>query len=267
MQGAGTQDRLRHLVVAVDGPSGSGKSTTARGVARQLGLRYLDTGALYRALTWAMLRDGIDVTDPGAVGEHAEHPVLRAGTDPDAPTISVDGTDVSGPIREAAVTSAVSSVSAVSAVRQILLRMQRSLIGQGGIVVEGRDIGSVVAPGADVKVFLTADPSERARRRHAELAAASTNSANPANSATVAPPANGAGWGAALLDQTRDDLARRDKLDSSRTVSPLTQAADAVVLDTTELGVAEAVARVCALAKARIAAQADPGVADETAGP
>lgn len=259
MQGAGTQDRLRHLVVAVDGPSGSGKSTTARGVAGQLGLRYLDTGALYRALTWAMLRDGIDVTDPGAVGEHAEHPVLRAGTDPDAPAISVDGIDVSDPIREAAVTSAVSSVSAVSAVRQILLRMQRSLIGDGGIVVEGRDIGSVVAPDADVKVFLTADPSERARRRHAELAGA------PAK--TPAKTADGAGRGPALLDQTRDDLARRDKLDSSRTVSPLTQAADAVVLDTTELGVEEAVTRVCTLARARIAAQAGPGISGETAGP
>ncbi|MGN6577788.1 MAG: (d)CMP kinase, partial [Nocardioides sp.] len=140
------------VVVAMDGPSGSGKSSTSRGVAARLGLRYLDTGAMFRAMTWWMLEHGIDVEDADAVAAKADAPLLVSGTDPLAPTITVDGEDVSGPIRSAEVTAAVSPVSAVPEVRARLLQLQRDIIGDGGIVVEGRDIGTVVWPHAEVKV-------------------------------------------------------------------------------------------------------------------
>ena len=214
------------LVIAVDGPSGSGKSTTARGIATRLGLRYLDTGAMYRAVTWAVLERGIDVDDPAAVAAVVSAVRLEVGTDPGAPTISADGVDVAGPIRGPAVTAAVSAVSAVRAVRTQLVTQQRELIGRGGIVVEGRDIGAVVAPDADLKVFLTAASGERAARRHAET-----------------------GGSADQVSMTEADLARRDTLDSTRKASPLTQAADAVVVDTTSLGLEDVIDRIVVMVK------------------
>lgn len=218
--------RWSDLVVAVDGPSGSGKSTTARGVAERLGLRYLDTGAMYRAATWAMLERGIDVDDPDAVATATSSVRLDVGTDPRRPAISADGVDVAGPIRGPAVTAAVSAVSAVAAVRRQLVALQRELIGDGGIVVEGRDIGAVVAPDADLKVFLTAQSAQRAARRHAET-----------------------GGAADQVGATEADLARRDTLDSTRAASPLTQAADAVVVDTTELGLEDVIDHIVAMVK------------------
>ena len=218
--------RWSDLVVAVDGPSGSGKSTTARGVAERLGLRYLDTGAMYRAVTWAVLERGIDVEDPDAVATATSAVRLDVGTDPRRPTIWADGVDVAGPIRGPAVTAAVSAVSAVPAVRTQLVARQRELIGDGGIVVEGRDIGAVVAPDADLKVFLTAASAERAARRHAET-----------------------GGAADQVSLTEADLARRDTLDSTRAASPLAQAADAVVVDTTELGLEDVIDRIVAMVK------------------
>jgi cytidylate kinase len=207
----------QHCVVAVDGPSGSGKSTVSRRLATALGARYLDTGAMYRAVTWAVLRDGIDPADADAVAKLADNIVVTVGTDPQAPHISVDDTPVDGPIRGPEVTAAVSPVAAVPAVRARLVAQQREIIAaEGRIVVEGRDIGTVVAPDADLKVYLTASEVERARRRSVETAADLT--------ATVA------------------DLARRDKFDSSRAADPLRQADDAVVLDSTELGIDEVVA-------------------------
>ncbi|MGH3455109.1 MAG: (d)CMP kinase [Nocardioidaceae bacterium] len=218
--------RWSDLVIAVDGPSGSGKSTTARGVAERLGLRYLDTGAMYRAVTWALLERGIDVDDVSTVAALASDLRLEVGTDPRRPTIWADGTDVAGPIRGPAVTAAVSAVSAVPDVRTQLVALQRELIGDGGIVVEGRDIGAVVAPGADLKVFLTAESAQRAARRHAET-----------------------GGSADQVSLTEADLARRDTLDSTRAASPLTQAADAVVVDTTELGLEDVIDRIVAMVK------------------
>jgi CMP/dCMP kinase len=217
--------RRRDIVIAVDGPSGSGKSTTARGVARRLELRYLDTGAMYRAVTWALLRRGIDVDDAAAVAVAASGVRLDVGTDPGRPTIKADGVDVSGPIRGTEVTAAVSAVSAVPEVRTQLVDRQRELIGDGGIVVEGRDIGAVVAPDAELKVFLTAESAERAARRHAET-----------------------GGAPGQVDATEADLARRDTLDSTRTASPLTQADDAVVVDTTSLGLEDVIDRIVAMA-------------------
>jgi cytidylate kinase len=213
--------RGHDIVIAVDGPSGSGKSSTARGVAVRLGLGYLDTGAMYRAVTWALLQRGVDVNDTEAVVAASADVRLDVGTDPAHPTIEADGTDVAGPIRGPQVTASVSAVSAVPGVRELLVDQQRKLIGAGGIVVEGRDIGAVVAPDAELKIFLTADSAQRAARRHAEVGGAPEHVA-----------------------ATEADLARRDTLDSTRATSPLSQAADAVVVDTTELGLDEVIDRI-----------------------
>jgi cytidylate kinase len=200
------------VVVAIDGPSGSGKSSTSRGVATKLGLRYLDTGAMYRAMTWWMLRHHVPIDDPGAVAEHCGEPTIQAGTDPRHPTITVDGADVAAAIRTPEVTGAVSPVSAVPQVRARLLVLQRAAIANAiegpGIVVEGRDIGAVVAPDADVKVYLTADASARAARRAAEE-------------------------GGVDVAATESSLLARDRIDSTRTASPLTMAEDAVHVDST----------------------------------
>lgn len=214
---------MSSVVIAMDGPSGSGKSSTSRRVAKRLHLRYLDTGAMFRAMTWWMLQHDVDVDDAAAVAKHAEEPVLVSGTNPAAPTITLDGRDVSGPIRSPEVTLAVSAVSAVPEIRARLLREQREIIGDGGIVVEGRDIGTVVAPGAEVKVYLTADPQARAVRRTAELAVGTDVSA------------------------TEADLLRRDKLDSGRAAAPLVMAEDAHHIDTTPFTLDEVVDQVVAL--------------------
>jgi cytidylate kinase len=206
----------------MDGPSGSGKSSTSRGVAARLGLRYLDTGAMFRAITWWMLENDVDVHDPEAVAARADEPLLVSGTDPEHPTITVGDTDVAGPIRGPEVTAAVSAVSAVPRIRERLLREQRDVIGDGDIVVEGRDIGTAVAPDAEVKVYLTADPGARAARRSAEQAGTD-------------------------VAATEADLIRRDRIDSGRAASPLAMAADAHHIDTTPYSLEEVVAQVVAL--------------------
>ncbi|MDQ4009088.1 MAG: (d)CMP kinase [Actinomycetota bacterium] len=222
--------RTNGFVVAVDGPSGSGKSSTARGVARRLGLRYLDTGAMYRAVTWWMLQHDVPVGDAEAVAAHTDKPDVVSGTDPDAPSIHVDGTDVATQIRTREVTEAVSPVSAVPEVRARLVDLQRRVISEpgAGIVVEGRDIGTVVCPDAGLKVFLTADPEARATRRNAEL--------------TDAP---------VTVEETQAALARRDAIDSGRKAAPLMQADDAVVLDTTMLSLEQAIQTVVDLVEGR----------------
>ncbi len=207
------------LVVAVDGPSGAGKSSASRGAAVALGLRYLDTGAMYRALTWWLLERGVDPGDTGAVAGLAAEPVIGVSTDPQAPWTTVDGTDVSTAIRSREVTSAVSAVAAVPRVRAHLIALQRDIIARAlGIVAEGRDIGTVVAPDAPVKVFLTADSAARASRRAAE-----------------------ASW------STRADQDRRDRLDAAQSE----KAADAVVIDSTGLGLDEVVDTIVRLARER----------------
>src|SRR4051794_2461215 len=155
----------RKLVVAIDGPSGSGKSTVARGVATALGLRYLDTGAMYRAVTWLALQDGVDLGDAGALARLARGAALDITADPEAPRIVAAGHDVTTAVRSREVTAAVSTVSAVPEVRAAMVQRQREVIADGGIVVEGRDIGTTVVPDAAVKVFLTADAATRAQRR------------------------------------------------------------------------------------------------------
>ncbi|MDP2774309.1 MAG: (d)CMP kinase [Nocardioides sp.] len=213
-----------HVVVAVDGTSGSGKSSTCRGVAARLGLRYLDTGAQFRAMTWWMLREGVDIHDAEAVAACAGKPAIESGTDPQGPTITVDGVDVSAAIRTDEVTRSVSPVSTVPEVRTRLLELQRQIIGAGGIVVEGRDIGSVVWPQAEVKLYLTADTEARAQRRAAEE-------------------------GGTDVSATEKVLQERDRIDSGRATAPLVMADGAVHLDTTPYSLEEVIEQVVGLVR------------------
>ncbi len=220
------------LVIAVDGPAGSGKSSAARGAACALGLRYLDTGAMYRALTWWLLTHDVDISSPAAVAGQARRPAIEIGTDPVTPQIRVDGTDVAAPIRTREVSNAVSAVARVPQVRSYLIGMQQQIIAGAraagyGIVAEGRDIGTVVAPDAPVKVFLTASEAVRASRRSADLAA------DPGATVTV----------------TLAEQARRDASDALQ----MARAADAIEIDTTGLGLADVIAEITALADARTA--------------
>ncbi|GHH74930.1 cytidylate kinase [Streptomyces sulfonofaciens] len=220
------------VIVAIDGPSGTGKSSTSRAVAEQMGLSYLDTGAQYRAMTWWMVHNGVDVSDPAAVAAVVDKPEIVSGTDPSAPTITVDGVDVSGPIRTPEVTAKVSAVSAVPEVRARITGLQRALAAAAaqGIVVEGRDIGTTVLPDADLKVFLTASPEARAARRSGELKGADVHT-------------------------TREALIKRDAADSTRKASPLAKAGDAVEVDTTELTLLQVIECVVTLVEEKRAAK------------
>lgn len=224
-----SDDRLRPgLVIAVDGPSGSGKSSAARQVASTLGLRYLDTGSMYRALTLWLLRRQVDLSDPDAVSARLDEPDIAVVTDPAAPRILLDGSDVGGAIRTREVSNAVSAVAAIPHVRRVLVAMQQEIISEvvaagAGIVAEGRDIGTVVAPHAQVKVYLTASDQARAERRSAELAA------DPA----------------ATVVTIRREQARRDRKDSTQMV----MADDAVAIDTTVLGLDDVAGEIVRMAK------------------
>lgn len=219
--------------MAIDGPSGTGKSSTSKAVAGRLGLRYLDTGAQYRAITWWMVSNGIDLDDPSAIAAVCGKAEIVSGTDPAAPTIHVDGTDVAAAIRTQDVTSKVSAVSAVPEVRERITELQRSIAAGAaeGIVVEGRDIGTTVLPDADLKIFLTASAEARAARRSGEL---------------------GKGTDVAA---TREALIKRDAADSSRKTSPLAKADDAVEVDTTELTLEQVIDHVVRLVEEKRAAK------------
>ncbi|HEV8374069.1 MAG TPA: (d)CMP kinase [Actinomycetota bacterium] len=211
------------LVVAIDGPAGSGKSTVARRVAELAGLRYLDTGATYRALTLALLRRGVPLDDPEAVADAAKTVDLTLELAPGRGGVArvlLDGAEPGLQLRAPEVNAAVSVVAAIPAVRELLVALQRSLVGVGGIVVEGRDIGTVVWPDAEVKVFLTASAPERARRRTGD---------------------RGGGG------ESPEALARRDRLDSGRAAAPTRAAEDALVLDSTERTIDEVVGEIVRL--------------------
>ncbi len=222
---------MESVIVAIDGPSGTGKSSTSKAVAAKLGLSYLDTGAQYRAITWWMITNGVDVDDADAVASAAGKPTIVSGTDPSHPTITVDGVDASGPIRTQEVTSKVSAVSAVPEVRTRITELQRSIAAsaEDGIVVEGRDIGTTVLPDADLKIFLTASPEARAARRSGELKGADVHA-------------------------TREALVKRDAADSSRKTSPLAKADDAVEVDTTQLTLQQVIECVVTLVEEKRAA-------------
>ena len=220
------------MIIAIDGPAGSGKSTIARSVAERLGLHYLDTGAMYRAVTYAALARGLDLEDEPAVSEIARTIDITFDHEAAAPIPSrvlSDGNDVTVAIRTPRVDSGVSIVARMPAVRAAMVPLQRAAAASGDLVAEGRDIGTVVFPDAGLKVFLTASAEERARRRHAELLDRGES-----------------------LDETavRTTMAERDHADSSRAAAPLTPAADAVLLDTTGLTVDEVVDEVVRLADA-----------------
>jgi cytidylate kinase len=222
------------LVIAIDGPAGTGKSSVSRGLARALGARYLDTGAMYRIVTLAVVRAGIDLSDTTAIEEAASDVELTVGHDPDENRSCLAGEDVSAEIRGDDVTRAVSAVSAIPAVRTRLVQLQRELAaGQGSVVVEGRDIGTVVLPNADVKIFLTASAQERARRRNDQNIASGL----------------GDGYEAVLAD-----VKRRDHLDSTRAVSPLRAADDALVIDTSDMTESEVIAHLLELVEQRAGA-------------
>ncbi|ODR20784.1 (d)CMP kinase [Mycolicibacterium porcinum] len=212
------------LVVSVDGPAGTGKSSVSRGLAQALGADYLDTGAMYRLVTLAVLRAGADLDDAEAIDAVASGAVIGVGSDPAEDRAYLGGEDVSAEIRGDEVTRAVSAVSAVPGVRARLVDLQRELASSGGrVVVEGRDIGTVVLPKADVKIFLTASAEERARRRNAQNIA----SGLPDDYETVLA-----------------DVQRRDHLDSTRAVSPLRAADDALVVDTSDMDQTQVVAHL-----------------------
>ena len=213
--------------MAIDGPSGSGKSSTARGVARRLGLAFLDTGAMYRAATWLALKRGVDLADTDAVADLVRSAEMKMVLEPDAFSIAIDSHDVTKAIRAPRVSAVVSAVATNLAVRADLVDRQRQLIAESGegIVAEGRDITTVVAPDADVRVLLVADPQARVARRHAELA------------------------DHADVDAITDQVIRRDRDDS--TVAQFTSAAPGViVIDSTELTLNQVVAAICDLVPA-----------------
>jgi cytidylate kinase len=219
------------IVVAIDGPAGTGKSSVSRGLARALGARYLDTGAMYRMVTLAVLRAGIDPADAEAVAQIGTTVQMSVDYTPDVDRYYLAGEDVSSEIRGDGVTGAVSAVSAVPTVRTRLVGLQREMAnGPGNVVVEGRDIGTVVLPGAPVKIFLTASAETRARRR------------NDQNVASGLPDD---------YDAVLADVRRRDHLDSTRQVSPLRAASDAVIVDTSEMTEAQVIAHLLQLVKQR----------------
>ena len=218
------------LVVAIDGPSGSGKSTVARRVAEALGLRYLDTGAMYRALTWWALEQGVELGDRARVAELARDLPLEVGTDPRRPTVRVGDVDVADAIRETRISTAVSAVATNLGVRAELVARQRAIAAAGGVVIEGRDITTVVAPDAPVRVLLTASETARLHRRARDVHGAAD---------------------AASLAATRDQVLRRDADDAA--VAHFLAAADGVdVVDSSELSLDQTVAAVLDLVKKRV---------------
>jgi cytidylate kinase len=214
-------------IIAIDGPSGAGKGTVARAVAARLGYRHIDTGAMYRAIGWLALREGIDLADESAVAALGR----RASFDLEDGRIAIDGHDVRSAIRTPEIDRAATAVARHPDVRRVLVARQRAYGEGGGVVMEGRDIGTVVFPDADVKIYLDASPEERARRRAADPAHTSSKTAQLADVATA--------------------LAERDKSDSTRAASPLAVAPDATVIDTTGLPIEQVIEKVLALIDSR----------------
>jgi cytidylate kinase len=217
----------RALTIAIDGPSGAGKGTIARAVAARLRYRHVDTGAMYRAVAWLAARSGVNLHDESAVARLAS----AAAYDLENGRVVIDGHDVARAIRTPEIDRAAAAVARHPAVREVLVGRQREMGAGGAIVMEGRDIGTVVFPSADVKVYLDASPQERARRRASD-------------------PAHAASEGRPLTD-VATALAERDRIDSTRAASPLAQASDAVVIDTTGLPIDAVVQRVIDLVESR----------------
>jgi CMP/dCMP kinase len=218
---------MSNVIIAIDGPSGAGKGTVAKAVAASLGFRHVDSGAMYRAVGWKALREGVALEDEDAVARLAARSAIVVTSD----LVTIDRVDVTRDIRTPAIDRAAASVARLPAVRAVLVRQQRQF-GEGGrIVMEGRDIGTVVFPSADVKIYLDAAPEERARRR----------ASDPAHSG-----------GPATVSDVATLLTERDRIDSTRAASPLYAAADAIVVDTTGLSIEEVVSAVLKVVNAQV---------------
>lgn len=220
------------MIVAIDGPSGAGKSTVAKAVARKLGFSCLDTGAMYRAIAWRALQDGIDLHDEAALGSLAQNCEIsfeHEGDDPIPRRVFIDGVDITSDIRTGRIDKAVSPVSATPLVREALVAQQQRIGRQGNYVVEGRDIGTTVFPDAECKIFLTASAEERAHRRVRQNVDRDLGSID--------------------YDEVLADLIRRDEVDSSRSVSPLKPADDAIHIDSTSCYIEEIIDQICSLAR------------------
>jgi len=221
---------MKKQIIAIDGPAGAGKSTVAQLVAQRLNYVYIDTGAMYRAIAWKVLQQNLTVTDTNAIINIAENITIKLTYAEGKTNVFVDECDVTDEIRNPNISSMVSEVAQVAAVRMALVALQRAMAEQGGVVMDGRDIGTCVLPNADVKVFLTASIAERAERRWKEM--------------------QSKGFDVSLAELTRD-IGLRDKKDSERTLSPLVQATDALLLDTTALSIEQAVARILTICEER----------------
>ena len=229
---------MEKLIIAIDGPVGSGKSTVARRVAELLGYAYLDSGAMYRAVAWKALRDGVPLDEPERLTQMAEAARIDLDRGPDGMRVCVDGEDVTSAIRTPEVSRGASRVAVLPGVRRVLVAQQQRAGAQGGVVMEGRDIGSVVFPSAALKIFLVATPEVRARRRWLEHQQKGD---------------------AVTLEQTLEEVHDRDRRDSQRAVSPLVRAADAVLVDNTAMDAEETARLIALLAQTRMESGAPRG--------
>lgn len=220
---------MKKLIIAIDGPAGAGKSTVAQILAHRLHYNYIDTGAMYRAITWKTMKSEV-VNDVKAIGEIAQNIKLSLTYVSGKTIVFVDGCDVTAAIRTPEVSRRVSEIAQIKSVRDAMLQLQRELAGCGGVVMDGRDIGTHVLPNADVKIFLTASIKERAERRWRELTEKGFK---------------------IRLEELEEEIATRDKKDSEREFAPLIQASDAVLIDTTTLSIEEAVTAISKICKER----------------
>jgi CMP/dCMP kinase len=218
--------------IAIDGPAGAGKSTIARLVAGALGFVYVDTGAMYRAVTWKALQEGILPSQTERVIAVAREMDISLLPGPNGQQVLVDGIDVTKEIRSTAVTANVSQIASIGEVRELLVLKQKRLAAAKGVVMDGRDIGTHVLPDAEIKIFLTASARKRAERRHKEL--------------------QQAGNSEMTLDEIEQDIARRDQMDQEREVSPLVKAHDAILVDSTEMTISEVASNILELCKAKV---------------
>jgi cytidylate kinase len=223
-----TSNAAGRLLIAIDGPSGAGKGTVARAVAARLGFRHVDTGAMYRALAWKAVHEQVGLQDEDALAALAARVTIEVGDG----IVRVDGQDVKQAIRTPEIDSAAAAVARQPRVRRVLIAQQREMGRRGGVVMEGRDIGTVVFPQAGIKIYLDASPEERARRRATD-------------------PAHASGRGAAGVPEVASALAERDRSDTTRAASPLARAADAVLIDTTAVPVDAVVDRIIELVQQR----------------